>query len=63
MIWLMDRQVKEGGCQHFYFDISFGEKLFKQLAAGFGYRLPDGSVSSPKRATPTCANGTSACRP
>ena len=44
MIWLMDRQVKEGGCQHFYFDISFGEKLFKQLAAGFGYRLPDGSV-------------------
>ncbi len=44
MIWLMDRQVKEGGCQHFYFDISFGEKLHKDLAAGFGYRLPDGSV-------------------
>jgi hypothetical protein len=44
MIWLMDKQVKEGGCQHFYFDISFGEKLHKDLAAGFGYRLPDGSV-------------------
>jgi hypothetical protein len=43
-IWLMDRQVKEGGCQHFYFDISFGERLHRDLAAGFGYRLPDGSV-------------------
>jgi hypothetical protein len=43
-IWLMDRQVKEGGCQHFYFDISFGEKLSRDLAAGIGYRLPDGSV-------------------
>jgi hypothetical protein len=44
MIWLMDKQVKEGGCQHFYFDISFGEVLHRDLAAGFGYRLPDGSV-------------------
>ena len=44
MLWLMDRQVKEGGCQHFYFDISFGEVLHRNLAAGFGYRLPDGSV-------------------
>ncbi len=44
MIWLMDRQVKEGGCQHFYFDISFAEKLFSQLAAGIGYRLSDGSI-------------------
>ncbi|MFM9194241.1 MAG: glycoside hydrolase domain-containing protein, partial [Planctomycetia bacterium] len=44
MIWLMDRQVKEGGCQHFYFDISFGERLHRDLAAGFGYRLPDGRV-------------------
>jgi hypothetical protein len=44
MIWLMDKQVKEGGCQHFYFDISFGEKLHRDLAAGFGYRLPDGSI-------------------
>ncbi len=44
MAWLMDRQVKEGGCQHFYFDISFGEVLFRDLAAGFGYRLPDGSI-------------------
>ena len=34
MIWLMDKQVKEGGCQHFYFDISFGEKLHRDLAAG-----------------------------
>lgn len=44
MVWLMDRQIKEGGCQHFYFDISFAEKLYKELAAGIGYRLPDGSV-------------------
>ncbi|MBM4033302.1 MAG: hypothetical protein FJ291_16175 [Planctomycetes bacterium] len=44
MIWLMDKQVKEGGCQHFYFDISFGEVLHRDLAAGFGYRLPDGSI-------------------
>ncbi len=43
-IWLMDRQVKEGGCQHFYFDISFGEILHNDLAAGFGYRLPDGGI-------------------
>ncbi len=43
-IWLMDRQVKEGGCQHFYFDISFGEYLHRDLAAGFGYRLPDGGI-------------------
>jgi hypothetical protein len=40
----MDKQVKEGGCQHFYFDISFGEKLARDLAAGIGYRLPDGSI-------------------
>ena len=44
MIWLMDKQVKEGGCQHFYFDISFGETLHSDLAAGFGYRLPDGKI-------------------
>jgi len=44
MIWLMDRQVKEGGCQHFYFDVSFGERLRNDLAAGFGYRLPDGRI-------------------
>ncbi len=44
MIWLMDKQVKEGGAQHFYFDISFGEVLHRDPAAGFGYRLPDGSL-------------------
>ena len=44
MVWLMDKQAKEGGCQHFYFDISFGEVLFRDLAAGFGYRLADGSI-------------------
>ena len=44
MVWLMDRQVKEGGCQHFYFDISFGETLHNELASGFGYRLPDGKI-------------------
>lgn len=44
MMWLMQRQIKEGGCQHFYFDITMGEELFKDLAAGFGYRLPDGSI-------------------
>jgi hypothetical protein len=44
MMWLMDRQIKEGGCQHFYFDITMGEELFTDMAAGFGYRLPDGSI-------------------
>jgi hypothetical protein len=44
MFWLMDRQIKEGGCQHFYFDITMGEELFSDPAAGFGYRLPDGRI-------------------
>jgi hypothetical protein len=44
MMWLMERQIKEGGCQHFYFDITMGEELYDDMAAGFGYRLPDGSI-------------------
>jgi len=43
MIWLMDRQVREGGCTHFYFDISM-VRAMKGLAAGMGYRLPDGRI-------------------
>ena len=44
MLWLQDKQVREGGCTHFYYDISFTGKLYRQLAAGFGYRLPDGRI-------------------
>ena len=42
MIWLQDKQVREGGCTHFYYDISFTGKLYRKLSAGFGYRLADG---------------------
>lgn len=44
MVYLMDRQVREGGCTHFYFDISFTGYDYDTLAAGCGYRLPDGRV-------------------
>jgi hypothetical protein len=49
MIYLMNRQVSEGGANHFYFDISFVNSM-KGLAAGMGYRLPDGRIQ------PTGAN-------
>ena len=42
MTWLMDRQVREGGCTHFYFDITFAGATYRDLAAGLGYRLDDG---------------------
>ncbi len=43
MTWLMDKQVKEGGVRHFYFDISM-VKVFPSLTAGLGYQLEDGRV-------------------
>jgi len=43
MVWLMNRQIREGGCTHFYFDISFSRDA-RDLSAGFGYRLPDGRI-------------------
>lgn len=43
MVHLMNRQMREGGCSHFYFDISFSRDT-KDLVAGFGYRLPDGRI-------------------
>ncbi len=43
MVHLMNRQVREGGCTHFYFDISFSRDSANPIA-GFGYRLPDGRV-------------------
>jgi len=44
MTYLMDRQVRKGGCTHFYFDITFAGTPFRNLAAGLGYRLPDGRL-------------------
>jgi hypothetical protein len=44
MTWLMDRQVREGGCTHFYFDITFAGATYRDLAAGLGYRLDDGRI-------------------
>lgn len=43
MIYLMDLQVRKGGCTHFYFDISFTCST-DALLSGFGYRLPDGRI-------------------
>jgi len=43
MIYLMDMHVREGGLTHYYFDISFTRST-PALAAGFGYRLPNGKV-------------------
>jgi len=43
-MWLQNRLVREGGCTHFYYDISFTGHLTRALAAGFGYRLPDGRI-------------------
>jgi len=43
MIYLINRQIREGGLTHTYFDISFSKDT-QNLAAGFGYRLPDGRV-------------------
>ena len=43
MAYLMNMQVQQGGCDHFYFDISFTRST-DALIAGFGYRLPDGRV-------------------
>ena len=51
MVYLMDRQVREGGCTHFYFDISFSCDATGPLA-GYGYRLSDGRVQ------PTSMDGT-----
>lgn len=44
MMWLQNRQIREGGCTHFYYDISFTGHFARALAAGFGYRLPDGRI-------------------
>ncbi len=51
MIYLMNRHIREGGVTHYYFDISFSRDA-QNLAAGFGYRLPDGRVQ------PTSMDGT-----
>lgn len=44
MTWLQNRLIREGGCTHFYYDISFTGHFARALAAGFGYRLPDGRI-------------------
>ncbi len=44
MMWLQNRLIREGGCTHFYYDISFTGHFARALAAGFGYRLPDGRI-------------------
>ncbi len=41
MTFLQNRLIREGGCTHFYYDISFTGHFARALAAGFGYRLPD----------------------
>ncbi len=43
MVYLMNMHVQQGGCRHFYFDISFSRNT-ASLLAGMGYRLPDGRV-------------------
>ncbi len=43
MLYLMNMHVRDGGLAHYYFDISFTRST-SALAAGFGYRLPDGRV-------------------
>lgn len=43
MVYLMNRQVREGGAAHFYFDISMVD-FESKLASGFGYLLPDGRI-------------------
>jgi hypothetical protein len=43
MLYLMDMHVRQGGLTHYYFDISFTRST-PALAAGLGYRLPDGRV-------------------
>lgn len=43
MAYLMDMHLRDGGLAHYYFDISFSRST-PALAAGFGYRLPDGRV-------------------
>lgn len=44
MMWLQHRQVAEGGCRHFYYDISMCGRISRQLVAGCGYLLPDGRI-------------------
>ncbi len=44
MTWLMDKQVREGGCRHFYFDISMCGRVSRAVCGGFGYLLPDGRI-------------------
>jgi len=44
MMWLQHRQVTEGGCRHFYYDISMCGRVSREIAAGFGYILPDGRI-------------------
>jgi hypothetical protein len=44
MMWLQDRQVKEGGCRHFYYDISMCGRVSREIVAGMGYILPDGRI-------------------
>ena len=43
MTYLMNLHVRDGGCAHYYFDISFSRST-AALIAGLGYRLPDGRV-------------------
>ncbi len=44
MMHLQYRQVTEGGCRHFYYDISMCGKISRDVLAGFGYLLPDGRI-------------------
>ncbi len=44
MMWLQHRQVTEGGCRHFYYDISMAGKISREIVAGNGYILPDGRI-------------------
>jgi hypothetical protein len=44
MMWLQHRQVAEGGCRHFYYDISMCGRVSREIVAGNGYILPDGRI-------------------
>ena len=44
MMWLQNRQVTEGGCRHFYYDISMAGKVSREIVADQGYLLPDGRI-------------------
>ncbi len=44
MMWLQQKQVKEGGCRHFYYDISMCGRISKSIPSGMGYFLDNGQI-------------------